>query len=172
MDLLARVRTVPDFPVPGILFYDVASLLEQPDAWQEVLDRLQQQVEAWRPDVLAGIESRGFLLAAPLADRLGLPMVMIRKPGKLPGATLTHTYELEYGADALELQTSALEAGQRVVIVDDLLATGGTLSAAVTLCASTGAEVVGCGLIIELPDLGGRAVVKAPVAALLAPTPA
>lgn len=172
MDLLARVRTVPDFPVPGILFYDVASLLEQPDAWQEVLDRLELQVEAWRPDVIAGIESRGFLLAAPLADRLGLPMVMIRKPGKLPGATLTHTYELEYGADALELQTSALEAGQRVVIVDDLLATGGTLSAAVTLCASTGAEVVGCGLIIELPDLGGRAAVKAPVAALLAPTPA
>ncbi len=140
MDLLARVRTVPDFPVPGILFYDVASLLEQPDAWQEVLDRLEQQVEAWRPDVLAGIESRGFLLAAPLADRLGLPMVMIRKPGKLPGATLTHTYELEYGADALELQTSALEAGQRVVIVDDLLATGGTLSAAVTLVRFDGSR--------------------------------
>ena len=170
MDLQARVRTVPDFPVPGILFYDVASLLEQPDAWTYVLDEFERHARGWSPDVIAGIESRGFLLAAPLAERLGLPMMMIRKEGKLPGATLRHEYDLEYGTDVIEIQTSALDAGQRIVIMDDLLATGGTLAASVALCKTAGADVVGCGVIIELPFLKGRARIDAPLVSLMQPS--
>ena len=119
-------------------------------------------------DVVAGIESRGFLFAVPLAQRLGLPMMMIRKQGKLPGPTHALTYDLEYGTDTIEIQTDALEAGQRVVILDDLLATGGTLAASVELCTSVGAEVVGCGVVIDLTFLNGRDAVNAPVHALVA----
>jgi adenine phosphoribosyltransferase len=169
MDLIDHVRTVPDFPVPGILFYDVASLLEQPEVWRSVLDRLAAHLRAWEPEVIAGIESRGFLLAAPLAERLGVPMMMVRKAGKLPGETLRFEYDLEYGTDSIEIQTSALGAGQRVAIVDDLLATGGTLAASVALCRQAGADVVGCGVIIELPFLTGREKVAAPLVSLMTP---
>ena len=168
MNLKEHIRGIPDFPVEGILFYDIATLLRNPDAMKHCLDSLEEQIRQWKPDVIAGIESRGFLFAVPLAQRLGLPMMMIRKQGKLPGPTHALTYDLEYGTDTIEIQTDALEEGQRVVILDDLLATGGTLAASVALCRSVGAEVVGCGVVIDLTFLNGRDAVNAPVHALVA----
>ena len=168
MNLKEHIRGIPDFPVEGILFYDIATLLRNPDAMKHCLDSLEEQIRQWKPDVVAGIESRGFLFAVPLAQRLGLPMMMIRKQGKLPGPTHALTYDLEYGTDTIEIQTDALEEGQRVVILDDLLATGGTLAASVELCTSVGAEVVGCGVVIDLTFLNGRDAVNAPVHALVA----
>ena len=168
MNLKEHIRGIPDFPVEGILFYDIATLLRNPDAMKHCLDSLEEQIRQWKPDVIAGIESRGFLFAVPLAQRLGLPMMMIRKQGKLPGPTHALTYDLEYGTDTIEIQTDAIEEGQRVVILDDLLATGGTLAASVELCVSVGAEVVGCGVVIDLTFLNGRDAVNAPVHALVA----
>lgn len=168
MNLKDHIRGIPDFPIEGILFYDISTLLREPSAMAACLDQLEHAVKAWRPDVIAGIESRGFLFAVPLAQRLNLPMMMIRKAGKLPGDTRSLTYDLEYGTDTVEIQADALQPGQRVVILDDLLATGGTLAASVTLCEQTGAEVVGCGVVIDLPFLNGRDAVNAPVHALVA----
>lgn len=168
MNLKDHIRGIPDFPIEGILFYDIATLLGNPDAMKHCLDSLEEQIRQWKPDVIAGIESRGFLFAVPLAQRLGLPMMMIRKQGKLPGPTHALTYDLEYGTDTIEIQTDALEEGQRVVILDDLLATGGTLAASVKLCTSVGAEVVGCGVVIDLTFLNGRDAVEAPIHALVA----
>ena len=167
MDLKQHIRGIPDFPIEGILFYDIATLLRNPEAMEHCLDELETALRAWKPDVVAGIESRGFLFAVPLAQRLGLPMMMIRKKGKLPGPTRSLTYDLEYGTDTLEIQEDALSSGQRVVILDDLLATGGTLSASVKLCRQSGAEVVGCGLAIELTFLEGREAVDAPIFTLV-----
>lgn len=167
MDLKQHIRGIPDFPIEGILFYDIATLLRTPEAMEHCLDELETVLRSWSPDVVAGIESRGFLFAVPLAQRLGLPMMMIRKEGKLPGPTRSLTYDLEYGTDTIEIQEDALVSGQRVVILDDLLATGGTLSASVELCRQAGAEVVGCGLAIELTFLEGREAVDAPIFALV-----
>ena len=129
MDLKDHIRGIPDFPKPGILFYDISTLLAHPAAWQAAVDRLADAVAPYRPDVLAGIESRGFLVAAPLALKLGCGFVMVRKQGKLPGATVGHSYELEYGADRVEIQADAVAPGRRVMLLDDLIATGGTLRA-------------------------------------------
>jgi len=167
MNLKDHIRGIPDFPVEGILFYDIATLLRSPEAMEHCLTAFETAFRAVKPDVIAGIESRGFLFAVPLAQRLGLPMMMIRKVGKLPGPTRSLTYELEYGTDTVEIQEDALEGGQRVVILDDLLATGGTLAASVDLCRQAGAEVVGCGVAIELTFLPGREAVNAPVTSLV-----
>ena len=167
MDLKQHIRGIPDFPIEGILFYDIATLLRTPKAMEHCLDELENVLGDWKPDIVAGIESRGFLFAVPLAQRLGLPMMMIRKAGKLPGPTRSLTYALEYGTDTIEIQEDALSSGQRVVILDDLLATGGTLAASVELCQEAGAEVVGCGLAIELTFLNGREAVNAPIFALV-----
>ncbi|MCH7935648.1 MAG: adenine phosphoribosyltransferase [Proteobacteria bacterium] len=156
MDLKDHIRSIPDFPKPGILFYDISTLLADADAWQVALGRLAKMVGQYQPDVLAGIESRGFLVAAPLASRLGLGFTMIRKKGKLPGDIIGHEYELEYGTDTIEIQSDAVEKGQRVVILDDLLATGGTMAASIELLNKVGAEVVGAACIIELTFLDGR----------------
>jgi len=156
MDLKDHIRSIPDFPKPGILFYDISTMLAHADAWQVALGRLSKLVGQYRPDVLAGIESRGFLVAAPLASRLGLGFTMIRKKGKLPGNTISHDYELEYGTDTIEIQSDAVDKGQRVVILDDLLATGGTMNASIELLTKVGAEVVGAACIIELTFLNGR----------------
>ncbi len=156
MDLKDHIRSIPDFPKPGILFYDISTLLAHADAWQVALGRLAKMVGQYQPDVLAGIESRGFLVAAPLASRLGLGFTMIRKKGKLPGDIVGHEYELEYGTDTIEIQSDAIEKGQRVVILDDLLATGGTMAASIELLNKVGAEVVGAACIIELTFLDGR----------------
>ena len=167
MDLKNHIRSIPDFPKPGILFYDISTLLAHPDAWNVALGRLAKLVSRHQPDLLAGIESRGFLVAAPLASRLGLGFTMIRKQGKLPGATVSHEYDLEYGTDIIEIQTDCVRPGQRVVILDDLLATGGTLSASVELFKKVGAELVGAACIIELSFLKGRSRLNIPVDTLI-----
>ncbi|MGC2855774.1 adenine phosphoribosyltransferase [Novispirillum sp. DQ9] len=167
MDIKNHIRSIPDFPKPGINFYDISTLLAHPDAWQVTMGRLAKAVGAWQPDILAGIESRGFLTAAPLALKLGCGFVMVRKKGKLPGPTVSHSYDLEYGSDTIEIQADAVQPGQRVVVLDDLLATGGTASAAVDLFRKVGAEVVGVAAIIELNFLKGRDKLDVPVATLV-----
>jgi adenine phosphoribosyltransferase len=167
MDLKQHIRGIPDFPKPGILFYDISTLLKHPGAWKETVAEMTEALRPLKPDLLAGIESRGFLIAAPVAILLGCGFVMIRKKGKLPGKTIPHTYDLEYGSDTVEIQSDAIEAGQRVVIIDDLLATGGTAAAAVRLCRMVGADVVGSAFIIELTGLKGRKRLDVPVTSLL-----
>ena len=161
MDLKDHIRSIPDFPKPGILFYDISTLLAHPGAWRHCVDRLAADVKPLAPDLLVGIESRGFLTAATLALELGCGFAMIRKKGKLPGATIGHTYDLEYGSDTIEIQADAFSPGQRVVIMDDLLATGGTAAAAVELSRDVGGVVAGASFIIELTFLPGRAKLDA-----------
>lgn len=167
MDLRDHIRTVPDFPKPGILFYDISTLLAHADAWAETVHQLADKVKPMAPDLLVGIESRGFLTAAPLALHMGIGFVMLRKPGKLPGETISHSYALEYGKDAIEVQAEAVRPGQRVAIMDDLLATGGTMRAGVQLMESIGAVVAGCACIVELTFLQGRSRITCPVETLV-----
>lgn len=162
MRIQDHIRQVPDFPKPGILFYDISTLLAHAEAWRATVEQLSDIVRPYRPDVLVGIESRGFLVAAPLAYNLGCGFAMVRKRGKLPGPTLPHTYDLEYGKDTVEVQIDAVRPGQRVVVLDDLLATGGTMAAAITLLEMVGADVRGAATIIELAFLGGRARLTVP----------
>ena len=156
LNLKEHIRGIPDFPIPGILFYDISTLLSNPKAWSFALDELEKIVSEWNPEILAGIESRGFLLASALADRMDLPMTMIRKKGKLPGDVISYEYDLEYGTDIIEIQSDALAAGSKIVILDDLLATGGTLKASIELCEKVGANVIGSAVIIELEFLNGK----------------
>lgn len=156
MNLKDHIRGIPDFPKEGILFYDISTLLAHPDAWQVAMGRLAKIVSRHQPDILAGLDARGFLVAAPLALKLGLGFTMVRKKGKLPGETLSYNYDLEYGSNTVEIQKDCIQPGQRVVILDDLLATGGTLNAAVNLFKQAGAEVVGTACMIELSFLNGR----------------
>jgi adenine phosphoribosyltransferase len=167
MDLREHIRGIPDFPKPGILFYDISTLLRHADAWQVAMDRLAETVRPYRPDLLAGIESRGFLMAAPLALKLGCGFLMLRKRGKLPGRTIGHEYALEYGTDRVEIQADAVEGGERVVLVDDLLATGGTMAAGIALLRQVGAVVPGAAALIELTFLDGRARLDVPFASLI-----
>jgi len=167
MNLKDHIRAIPDFPKPGILFYDISTLLAHAEAWARSVEQLVEIVSPWKPTKLAGIESRGFLTAAPLALELGLGFVMIRKQGKLPGAVISHEYALEYGSDIIEVQADAVQPGDRVVILDDLLATGGTLAASVDLLQDVGAEVAGAACIIELSFLDGRSKVDIPVESLI-----
>jgi adenine phosphoribosyltransferase len=168
IDIKAHIRGIPDFPKPGILFHDISTLLADADAWQVTTGRLAKVVAPFQPDILAGIESRGFLVAAPLALKLGCGFVMVRKRGKLPGPTIKYEYALEYGTDTIEVQSDAIHPGQRVVVLDDLLATGGTLNAAAELIAKMGGKVVGAACIMELTALGGRSKLKMPFASLVA----
>ena len=167
MDIKDYIRGIPDFPKPGILFYDISTLLSHADAWQVAMGRMSRLVRAYQPDVLVGIDARGFLVAAPLALKLGCGFVMARKAGKLPGGTISHKYDLEYGTDTIEIQDDAILPGQRVVILDDLLATGGTLNAAIELCNKVGGNVVGSAAIIELSFLNGRDKLDVPFEALV-----
>ena len=167
MDIADHIRTIPDFPKPGILFYDLSTLLAHPQAWRHTVDLLAVAIRQHEPDLLVGIESRGFLVAAPLALQLGCGFVMARKSGKLPGDTIAHTYELEYGTDTIELQEDAVAPGQKVVILDDLLATGGTAGGALTLLRQAGADVRAAAFIMELDGLGGRDHLDIPVTSLL-----
>ena len=167
MDLKAHIRGIADFPKPGILFYDISTLLAHGPAWQEAVNRMGDMLAARKPDVLAGIESRGFLLAAPLALHLGIGFIMLRKPRKLPGTVLGLSYALEYGEDRIEMQADAIQQGQRVVLLDDLLATGGTMAAGISLLQQAGADVVGSAALIELTFLRGRSRIHVPFDALL-----
>ncbi len=168
MDLKDHIRGIPDFPKPGILFYDISTLLRDADAWQVAMGRLARVVRAYQPDLVAGIESRGFLMAAPLALKLGCGFIMLRKRGKLPGNVIGLDYGLEYGTDRIEIQADAVYAGQRVVVVDDLLATGGTLAAGIRLLRDVGAEVPAAAALIELTFLDGRSKLDVPFESLIA----
>ncbi len=167
MNLKDHIRHVPDFPKQGILFYDISTLLAHRDAWRTAVDRLAEAVRPYKPVVLAGIESRGFLVAAPLALALGCGFIMLRKKGKLPGATIRHTYDLEYGTDTIEIQEGAVQPGDRVVLLDDLLATGGTMAASIHLLRQVGADVAAAAFVIELTFLNGRAKLDVPVTSLI-----
>ncbi len=168
MNLKEHIRGIPNFPKPGILFYDISTLLRQGEAFRATIDRLAEAVGKHKPDRLIGIESRGFLVAAPVAYALGIGFVMIRKKEKLPGETLAYTYALEYGTDTIEAQADAVERGQKVVVLDDLLATGGTAAAAIELMRKLGADVRGAAFIIELEGLHGRSRLDVPVTSLIA----
>jgi adenine phosphoribosyltransferase len=168
MDLKDHIRGIPDFPKPGIYFYDISTLLRDADAWQVAMGRMAKAVGAYQPDLLAGIESRGFLMAAPLALKLGCGFIMLRKRGKLPGETIGYDYALEYGTDRIEMQADAVEPGQRVVVVDDLLATGGTMSAGIALLRKVGAVVPAAAALIELTFLQGRRRLDVPFEVLVA----
>ena len=168
MDLKEYIAHVPDFPKPGILFYDISPMLAHGAAWQHCIGLLAECVKAHAPDVLIGIESRGFLVAAPLALELGCGFIMVRKNGKLPGRVVGHTYDLEYGKDTIEIQSNAIEPGQRIVVMDDLLATGGTMAAAIALAQEVGGDVRAACCIIELTFLNGREKLDVPFDALLA----
>lgn len=154
--LKAKIRHVPDFPKAGILFYDVTTLLRDPEGFRIAVDSMAIPFEGRSIDVIVGIESRGFILGAAVADRLGAGFVPVRKLGKLPSRTIRATYDLEYGSDSLEMHHDAIDPGQRVLIVDDLLATGGTASATVRLVKQLGGTVEGVAFLIELVELGGR----------------
>jgi adenine phosphoribosyltransferase len=167
MDLKDHIRGIPDFPKPGILFYDISTLLRHEDAWQVAMGRMARAARAHQPDLIAGIESRGFLVAAPLALKLGCGFIMLRKRGKLPGPTIGLDYALEYGSDRIEIQADAVSPGQRVVVVDDLLATGGTMAAGIQLLRNIGAAVPAAAALIELTFLNGRARLDVPVETLV-----
>ena len=156
IDLAAKIRDVPDFPKPGIVFKDIMPLLADPTALAETVDRLAEWAEPRQPDIILGAEARGFITGGALAYKLGCGFVAARKPGKLPWTTVTARYELEYGFDALELHADAIAAGQRVLVHDDVLATGGTARAKCELVEQLGGEVVGVVFIIELEFLNGR----------------
>src|SRR5450432_1028287 len=154
--LKALVRTVPDFPKPGILFYDITTLLKDSKGFAQLIDALAAHYIARKIDLVLGIEARGFIFGPSLAYRLNAGFVPVRKPGKLPSVTVKAEYELEYGSNTLEIHKDAIEKGQRVIIVDDLLATGGTAEATAKLATSLGAQISGLGFVVELDFLSGR----------------
>ncbi len=157
MDLKSYIRTVPDFPREGIQFRDVTTLFGNPAAFRQAVDALAAPFKAERIAKVAGIEARGFVLGGAIAYKLGAGFVPIRKEGKLPEQTISEGYTLEYGDSVLEMHLDAVEPGDRVLLVDDLLATGGTATAALSLLEKMGADVIGCAFVVDLPDLGGHA---------------
>ncbi len=167
MDIKKHLRQIRDFPKKGILFYDIATLIANGAAWKKTLDRMEECIAPYRPDMLAAIEARGFLVAAPLAERLGCGILMIRKKGKLPGDLIRHHYDLEYGQDTIEVQTGIAPTGGRLVVVDDLIATGGTMQAAICVLIKAKTMPVAAASIIELTALGARANLDIPLESLL-----
>ncbi len=157
MPIKSRIRTVPDYPKPGIMFRDVTTLLGDAQGLRRTVDELVQPFTGNRIDKVAAIEARGFILGGAVAHQLGVGFVPVRKKGKLPWATIGQDYELEYGRDRVEMHKDAIAAGEKVLLVDDLIATGGTAEATLKLIERAGGEIVGCSFVIDLPDLGGRA---------------
>jgi adenine phosphoribosyltransferase len=155
MDLKSLIRTIPDYPKPGILFRDITTLLGHAEGFREAVKRMAAPFEGAKIDAVAGIEARGFILGGAVADRLGTGFVPIRKKGKLPGRTIGQDYTLEYGVDVIEMHEDAIAKGQRIVLIDDLIATGGTAEAAAKLIRKSGGDLVGAAFVIDLPDLGG-----------------
>lgn len=156
MPIKSRIRTIPHYPKPGIMFRDITTLLKDPVGFRVAINDFVNRYTAQRIDKVAGIESRGFIIGAALAYQLGAGFVPIRKKGKLPSETVGQDYELEYGIDRVEIHVDAVGPGERVLLVDDLIATGGTAEAAVSLLRSLGGDIVECAFVIDLPDLGGR----------------
>ncbi len=156
MDLKEAIRSIPDFPKKGIMFRDVTTLLGDPRAFRTAVDMMVQPFAGTRIDKVAGIEARGFILGGAVAHQLSVSFVPVRKKGKLPWKTISETYDLEYGTDTIEIHTDAVSEGETVLLVDDLIATGGTAAAAVRLIERAGATVAGCSFVIDLPELGGR----------------
>ena len=156
MDLANLIRDVPDFPIPGVLFKDITPLLRDPVGFRAVIDALAEQLRDVPADLVVGMESRGFIFAAPLAYTLGLGFVPVRRLGKLPAESIRIDYELEYGTNSFEMHRDAVVAGQRVLVVDDVLATGGTVKATISLVEQLGGEVAAVAFLIELPALEGR----------------
>ncbi|MDP4127003.1 MAG: adenine phosphoribosyltransferase [Bacillota bacterium] len=156
MDFREHIRVISDFPKEGISYKDITTLLKNGEMYRAAVDAMVEKIRPWRPDVIVGPEARGFLLGAPVAYALGIGFVPVRKPGKLPAKTIRETYALEYGFDTLEVHADAIAPGERVVVVDDLLATGGTMLATANLLKKIGADLLGMGFLIELTALNGR----------------
>ena len=161
MPIKSLIRTIPHYPKADIQFRDITTLLKDPIGLRMVVDALAAHFATHKIDKIAGIEARGFIIGAALAYKLGVGFVPIRKPGKLPAATIGHDYSLEYGTDRVEIHTDAISPGERILLVDDLIATGGTAQAAVSLLLKLDAVVVACALVIDLPDLGGAQLLRA-----------
>jgi adenine phosphoribosyltransferase len=151
----SKIRAIPDFPKPGIMFRDITTLWNDPEGFRLSTDAFAEAYQGLNVDAVVGIESRGFIIAAALADRLGKGFIPIRKRGKLPAEVERYEYELEYGRDCVEIHKDAIVRGQRVIVMDDLMATGGTMTASIELLRRVGAVVASCGVIVDLPDLGG-----------------
>jgi adenine phosphoribosyltransferase len=156
MNLKEKIRTVPNWPIEGVMFRDITSLLQEPDAFRESCDLLVDRYKGMKIDKIVAIDARGFFFASVLAYKLGIPLVPVRKQGKLPPETVQQEYTLEYGKNVIEMREDAVKKGEKVLIVDDLIATGGTVSASAKLVEKFGGEVIECAFIIELPDLKGR----------------
>ncbi len=157
MDIQSLIRTIPDYPIPGIQFRDITTLIKDAQGFRATIDRLVERYKGRRITKVVGTEARGFIFGAPLAYALSVGFVPVRKKGKLPGKTTAHEYALEYGHDRIEMHDDAIDANDQVLVVDDLLATGGTAAATVMLVRGMGGHVVECAFVIDLPDLGGRA---------------
>ena len=166
-EILTYIRNVPDFPKKGILFKDITTALEEPEVYKAIIDNMAEQIKNIKIDNIAAIESRGYLLGAPLAYKLGVGLTIIRKPGKLPSKVYREEYDLEYGTDALEMHQDAIKKGAKVLVVDDVLATGGTARASCKLIERAGGEVVGALFLMELVALSQQAGLKAPVLSLI-----
>ena len=160
MSIKSKIRTVKDYPIDGIMFRDITTLFKDPEGLRDAINLFSDRYKDLKIDKIVAIESRGFLIGAPLAYLLNVGLVLIRKPGKLPAKTFKQDYTLEYGVDQIEIHTDAIEEGERVLIVDDLIATGGTVEAAVKLVQKMKADIIECCFIIDLPDIGGSKKLK------------
>jgi adenine phosphoribosyltransferase len=156
MPLKSRIRTIPDYPKPGIQFRDITTLLKDPFGFRKLVDDLVQPFAGVQIDAVAGIEARGFIIGGAVAHQLSTGFIPVRKKGKLPGETIGQDYDLEYGSDRIEIYRDAITEGQTVLVIDDLIATGGTALATVAVLRQAGAKIVGCSFVVDLPDLGGR----------------
>lgn len=160
MPYKSLIRTIPDYPEKGVMFRDITTLLQDPFGFRKAVDELVQPHAGLHIDAVAGIEARGFILGGAVAHQLSVGFVPVRKKGKLPWDTIGEDYELEYGTDRVEIHRDAVEAGSQILLVDDLIATGGTAKAAIKLLRQVGADVIGCSFVIDLPELGGRARIE------------
>lgn len=160
LQIKSKIRAIPDWPKPGILFRDITTLWNDPEGFRLSIDAFVEKYIPVHFDTVVGIESRGFIIGAALADRMGKGFVPIRKQGKLPAEVERYEYHLEYGTDCVEIHKDAIVKGQKVLVMDDLMATGGTMNASVFLLRKVGAEVVSCGVIVDLPDLGGSRLIQ------------
>jgi len=156
MDLKETIRSIPDWPIKGVIFRDLTTLMQNPQAFQKSCNVLYERYKDMKIDKIVGIDARGFVFGAVLAYKLGIGFVPVRKKGKLPWKTIQETYSLEYGEDTLEIHEDAVEKGEKVIIIDDLIATGGTIGATVKLVKKLGADIIECAFVVELPDLKGR----------------